>query len=159
MKRLIDIFISLIALVILSPIFFMVMYKVRKNLPSPRLWCGSRQIGIQCRIVTVRSVVILSRSAIRKSGTHSTINGKKLYLPRVSRARNCWCYKRHYFRNVHSVNAKTRDRSLNIDKRHTRRGTDTINPPTINLHACTIRAKAKKLVVDGAMLPKECTYA
>ncbi len=35
MKRLIDIFISLIALLILSPIFFMVMYKVRKNLGSP----------------------------------------------------------------------------------------------------------------------------
>lgn len=35
MKRLIDIFISLIALIILSPIFLMVMYKVRKNLGSP----------------------------------------------------------------------------------------------------------------------------
>lgn len=35
MKRLIDILISLIALIILSPIFLMVMYKVRQNLGSP----------------------------------------------------------------------------------------------------------------------------
>jgi len=35
MKRLVDIFISLIALIILSPIFLMVMYKVRQNLGSP----------------------------------------------------------------------------------------------------------------------------
>ncbi|HCO08298.1 MAG TPA: UDP-galactose phosphate transferase, partial [Acinetobacter ursingii] len=35
MKRLVDILISLIALIILSPIFLMVMYKVRKNLGSP----------------------------------------------------------------------------------------------------------------------------
>ena len=35
MKRLIDILISLIALILLSPIFLMVMYKVRKNLGSP----------------------------------------------------------------------------------------------------------------------------
>lgn len=35
MKRLVDIVISLIALVILSPIFLLVAYKVRKNLGSP----------------------------------------------------------------------------------------------------------------------------
>ncbi len=35
MKRLVDIIISLIALIILSPIFFIVAYKVRKNLGSP----------------------------------------------------------------------------------------------------------------------------
>ncbi|MFW1811953.1 sugar transferase [Acinetobacter ursingii] len=35
MKRLVDILISLIALVILSPIFLLVMYKVRQNLGSP----------------------------------------------------------------------------------------------------------------------------
>ncbi|RKG33171.1 sugar transferase [Acinetobacter guerrae] len=35
MKRLIDFFISLIALIILSPIFLLVMYKVRQNLGSP----------------------------------------------------------------------------------------------------------------------------
>lgn len=35
MKRLIDILISLVALIILSPIFLLVTYKVRKNLGSP----------------------------------------------------------------------------------------------------------------------------
>lgn len=35
MKRVIDILISLIALVILAPIFLLVMYKVRQNLGSP----------------------------------------------------------------------------------------------------------------------------
>ncbi len=35
MKRLVDIVISLIALIVLSPIFIMVAYKVRKNLGSP----------------------------------------------------------------------------------------------------------------------------
>lgn len=35
MKRLVDIVISLIALILLSPIFFIVAYKVRKNLGSP----------------------------------------------------------------------------------------------------------------------------
>ena len=35
MKRLVDIVISLMALIILSPVFFMVAYKVRKNLGSP----------------------------------------------------------------------------------------------------------------------------
>ncbi|WP_044436744.1 sugar transferase [Acinetobacter ursingii] len=35
MKRLVDILISLIALIILSPIFLIVAYKVRKNLGSP----------------------------------------------------------------------------------------------------------------------------
>ena len=35
MKRLVDIVISLMALIILSPIFFIVAYKVRKNLGSP----------------------------------------------------------------------------------------------------------------------------
>ncbi|MFW1691360.1 sugar transferase [Acinetobacter ursingii] len=34
-KRMVDIFISLIALIILSPIFLLVMYKVRQNLGSP----------------------------------------------------------------------------------------------------------------------------
>ncbi|WP_180146341.1 sugar transferase [Acinetobacter sp. YH12052] len=35
MKRLLDIFIALFALIILSPIFIFVIYKVRKNLGSP----------------------------------------------------------------------------------------------------------------------------
>lgn len=35
MKRLVDILVSLIALIILSPIFLIVAYKVRKNLGSP----------------------------------------------------------------------------------------------------------------------------
>lgn len=42
MKRLVDIIISLIALILLSPIFFIVCYKVRKNLGSPIFFCQER---------------------------------------------------------------------------------------------------------------------
>ena len=42
MKRLIDIFISLVALIILSPIFLLVAYKVRKNLGSPVFFLQER---------------------------------------------------------------------------------------------------------------------
>lgn len=42
MKRLIDIFISLIALILLSPIFLIVCYKVRKNLGSPIFFYQAR---------------------------------------------------------------------------------------------------------------------
>ena len=42
MKRLVDILISLIALIILSPIFLLVAYKVRKNLGSPVFFLQER---------------------------------------------------------------------------------------------------------------------
>lgn len=42
MKRIVDIVISLTALIILSPIFFWVAYKVRKNLGSPILFYQER---------------------------------------------------------------------------------------------------------------------
>ena len=42
MKRLVDIIISLIALILLSPIFFIVMYKVRNNLGSPIFFLQER---------------------------------------------------------------------------------------------------------------------
>ena len=42
MKRLVDIVISLIALILLSPIFFIVMYKVRNNLGSPIFFLQER---------------------------------------------------------------------------------------------------------------------
>lgn len=42
MKRLVDISISLIALIILSPIFLIVAYKVRKNLGSPIFFLQER---------------------------------------------------------------------------------------------------------------------
>ncbi|MGQ9374600.1 sugar transferase [Acinetobacter tandoii] len=42
MKRLVDIVISLIALILLSPIFLIVCYKVRKNLGSPIFFCQER---------------------------------------------------------------------------------------------------------------------
>lgn len=42
MKRLIDIFISFFALIILSPIFLLVAYKVRKNLGSPVFFLQER---------------------------------------------------------------------------------------------------------------------
>lgn len=42
MKRLVDIVISLIALTLLSPIFLIVCYKVRKNLGSPIFFCQER---------------------------------------------------------------------------------------------------------------------
>lgn len=58
MKRLIDIFISLIALLILSPIFFMVMYKVRKNLGSPIFFYQERpgKNGKLFRMIKFRSM-------------------------------------------------------------------------------------------------------
>ena len=42
MKRLVDIIIALIALLLLSPIFLIVCYKVRKNLGSPIFFCQER---------------------------------------------------------------------------------------------------------------------
>ncbi|MDQ9752196.1 sugar transferase, partial [Acinetobacter baumannii] len=43
MKRIVDIVISLTALIILSPIFIWVAYKVRKNLGSPVFFLGKRK--------------------------------------------------------------------------------------------------------------------
>ncbi|MGY5393439.1 sugar transferase [Acinetobacter sp. NigerLNRRAM0016] len=42
MKRLLDILISLTTLILLSPIFLIVSYKVRKNLGSPIFFCQER---------------------------------------------------------------------------------------------------------------------
>lgn len=42
MKRLVDIFISLVALILLLPIFLLVAYKVRKNLGSPVFFLQER---------------------------------------------------------------------------------------------------------------------
>ncbi|EYT45685.1 bacterial sugar transferase family protein, partial [Acinetobacter sp. 478810] len=42
LKRLLDIFISLFALLILMPVFLIVVYKVRKNLGSPVFFLQER---------------------------------------------------------------------------------------------------------------------
>jgi lipopolysaccharide/colanic/teichoic acid biosynthesis glycosyltransferase len=42
MKRLVDVVISLIALILLSPIFCLVAFKVRKNLGSPIFFLQER---------------------------------------------------------------------------------------------------------------------
>ncbi|MFW1972548.1 sugar transferase [Acinetobacter bereziniae] len=58
MKRLVDIVISLMALVILSPIFLIVAYKVRKNLGSPIFFYQERP-GKECknfRMIKFRSM-------------------------------------------------------------------------------------------------------
>ncbi|MEG0031602.1 sugar transferase [Acinetobacter sp.] len=58
MKRLVDIFISLIALIILSPIFLLVTYKVRKNLGSPIFFLQERpgQNGHLFKMIKFRSM-------------------------------------------------------------------------------------------------------
>lgn len=58
MKRLVDIFISLIALIILSPIFLLVAYKVRKNLGSPIFFLQERpgQNGKLFKMIKFRSM-------------------------------------------------------------------------------------------------------
>lgn len=58
MKRLIDIFISLVALIILSPIFLLVTYKVRKNLGSPIFFLQERpgQNGKLFKMIKFRSM-------------------------------------------------------------------------------------------------------
>ena len=58
MKRLIDILISLIALIILSPIFFLVAYKVRQNLGSPIFFYQERpgQTGKLFKMIKFRSM-------------------------------------------------------------------------------------------------------
>lgn len=58
MKRLVDILISLIALIILSPIFLLVVYKVRKNLGSPIFFLQERpgQNGKLFKMIKFRSM-------------------------------------------------------------------------------------------------------
>ena len=58
MKRLVDILISLIALIILSPIFLLVAYKVRKNLGSPIFFLQERpgQNGKLFKMIKFRSM-------------------------------------------------------------------------------------------------------
>lgn len=66
MKRLVDIFISLIALIILSPIFLLVIYKVRKNLGSPIFFLQERpgKNGKLFKMIKFRSM----KDAIDKNG-------------------------------------------------------------------------------------------
>lgn len=66
MKRLVDILISLIALIILSPIFLLVTYKVRKNLGSPVLFYQERpgKDGKLFKMIKFRSM----KDAVDKDG-------------------------------------------------------------------------------------------
>lgn len=58
MKRLVDILISFVALIILSPIFLLVTYKVRKNLGSPIFFLQERpgQNGKLFKMIKFRSM-------------------------------------------------------------------------------------------------------
>lgn len=66
MKRSIDIFISLMALIVLSPIFLFVAYKVRKNLGSPIFFYQDRpgKDGKLFRMIKFRSM----KDAVDKDG-------------------------------------------------------------------------------------------
>ncbi|WP_291356419.1 sugar transferase [Acinetobacter sp. UBA3106] len=66
MKRLVDISISLIALIILSPVFLIVAYKVRKNLGSPIFFFQERpgKDGKLFKIIKFRSM----KDAVDKEG-------------------------------------------------------------------------------------------
>lgn len=66
MKRLVDIFISFIALIILSPLFLLVAYKVRKNLGSPIFFLQERpgKNGELFKMIKFRSM----KDAIDKNG-------------------------------------------------------------------------------------------
>lgn len=66
MKRLVDIIISLIALLLLSPIFFIVAYKVRKNLGSPIFFYQERpgKNGQLFKMIKFRSM----KNAVDKNG-------------------------------------------------------------------------------------------
>ena len=66
MKRLVDILISLVALIILSPIFLLVTYKVRKNLGFPIFFLQERpgQNGKLFKMIKFRSM----RDAFDKQG-------------------------------------------------------------------------------------------
>jgi len=67
MKRLVDILISFIALIILSPIFLLVTYKVRKNLGSPVLFYQERpgKDGKLFKMIKFRSM----KDAVDKDGS------------------------------------------------------------------------------------------
>jgi lipopolysaccharide/colanic/teichoic acid biosynthesis glycosyltransferase len=58
MKRLVDVVISLIALILLSPIFCLVAFKVRKNLGSPIFFSArtSRKNGKLFKMIKFRSM-------------------------------------------------------------------------------------------------------
>ena len=66
MKRLVDILISFIALIILSPIFLLVIYKVRKNLGSPIFFLQERpgKNGELFKMIKFRSM----KDAMDKNG-------------------------------------------------------------------------------------------
>lgn len=68
MKRLVDIIIATIALILLSPIFLLVTYKVRKNLGSPVLFLQERPgiNGHLFKMIKFRSM----KDAFDKSGNH-----------------------------------------------------------------------------------------
>ena len=68
MKRLVDILISLIALILLSPIFCIVALKVRKNLGSPIFYLQERpgKDGKLFKMIKFRSM----RDAVDKNGNH-----------------------------------------------------------------------------------------
>jgi lipopolysaccharide/colanic/teichoic acid biosynthesis glycosyltransferase len=67
-KRLIDIFISIVTLIILSPIFLLVTYKVRKNLGSPVFFLQERPgiDGHLFKMIKFRSM----KDAFDKNGNH-----------------------------------------------------------------------------------------
>ncbi|MCF9034804.1 sugar transferase [Acinetobacter nectaris] len=58
MKRFLDICIAVIALILLSPIFLFLMYKVRKNLGSPIFFCQNRpgKDGREFKMIKFRSM-------------------------------------------------------------------------------------------------------
>lgn len=68
MKRVVDILISLIALIILSPIFLLVAYKVRKNLGTPVFFLQERPgvDGYLFKMIKFRSM----KDAFDKNGNH-----------------------------------------------------------------------------------------
>ncbi len=78
MKRLIDIFISLIALIILSPIFILIAYKVSKNLGAPVFFLQERpgKNGKIFKMIKFRSM----KDAIDDNGNLLLM---KIELPRL----------------------------------------------------------------------------
>lgn len=66
MKRFLDICIAIIALILLSPIFLFLMYKVRKNLGSPIFFCQNRpgKDGKEFKMIKFRSM----KDAFDKNG-------------------------------------------------------------------------------------------
>ncbi|ESK38436.1 hypothetical protein P256_01975 [Acinetobacter nectaris CIP 110549] len=66
MKRFLDVCIAIIALILLSPIFLLLMYKVRKNLGSPIFFCQNRpgKDGKEFKMIKFRSM----KDAFDKNG-------------------------------------------------------------------------------------------